>query len=105
PDQIARIQALHPFLKNLTLPAHSYPGQEQAIATVGSWSLILARPGLPEEVAYRFARALQRAQSAFVKRLAQARETMPENTIAAAPGPHMLHPGVVRYFREIKLMR
>lgn len=102
---IARIQAKHAFLKSMTLPADSYPGQHQSIATVGSWSLILARPDLSDEVAYRFARALHLAQPAFGQRLIQARETTPANTLAASTRADLLHPGVVRYFREIGLMR
>ena len=43
---IAGIQAKHSFLKSLTVPAGSYPGQDRAINTVGSWSMILARPDL-----------------------------------------------------------
>src|SRR3954466_5728767 len=52
-EEIDRIVAKHPFLKRLTVPAGSYPGQDAAIPSVGSWSLILARPTLPDEVAYR----------------------------------------------------
>jgi TRAP transporter TAXI family solute receptor len=100
-DDIARIQARHPFLKAMTVAAASYPGQDRAIATVGSWSLILARPGFPDELAYRFARALDRAQPALGQRLAPAQETTVANTIAAVPRSDMLHPGVALYLREI----
>jgi hypothetical protein len=104
PHDIARIQAKHPFLRTMTVAARSYPGQDQAITTVGTWSLILARPGLPDEAAYRFARALHLGQPALGQRLAQARDTTPENTLVAAQRRDMLHPGVARYFREIGLM-
>ena len=103
PHDIARIQAKHPFLRTMTVAARSYPGQDQAITTVGTWSLILARPGLPDEAAYRFARALHLGQPALGQRLAQARDTTPENTLVAAQRRDMLHPGVARYFREIGL--
>jgi TRAP transporter TAXI family solute receptor len=104
PDEIASIQAKHAFLKPMRVPAASYLGQEHAVTTVGTWSLILARPGLSDEVAYRFARALHLGQPALGQRLAQAQDTTPENTLAAAPRPDMLHPGVARYFREIGLI-
>ena len=100
---IARIQAKYPFLREMTVAAQSYPGQDRAITTVGTWSLILARPGLPDEAAYRFARALHLGQPALGQRLAQARATTPENTLAAAPRPGMLHPGAARYLRQIGL--
>ena len=82
---IKRIQAKHPTLKTLTVPAGSYPGQTEPIVSVGSWSFILARPTLPDDVAYRLARALHKGEAAIAARLPQARETTAANTAAAAP--------------------
>ena len=56
-----------------------------------------------DDLAYRFARALHRAQPALSLRLAQAQETIPANTLAAAPGAKFLNQGVVRYLRELGL--
>src|SRR6476619_4592332 len=50
-DEIARIRAKHTFLKPLTVPANSYPNQTAAIDSVGSWSFVLARESLPDDVA------------------------------------------------------
>ena len=105
PDAIKRIQAKHPFLKTLTVPAGSYPGQDAPLVSVGSWALILARPTLDDEVAYRLARALHRGEAALGKRLAQARDTTAANTVAAAPRLDLIHPGVLRYLREVGLTR
>jgi TRAP transporter TAXI family solute receptor len=100
-DEIARIRAKHSFLKPLTVPAGSYPNQNVSINSVGSWSLVLARESLPDDVAYRLARTLHGAESALCKKLAQACETTAANTIAAAPSQELIHPGVLKYFREI----
>src|ERR1700736_2840813 len=51
-DEITRIRAKHSFLKPLTVPANSYPGQSAPIDSMGSWSFILARSDLPDDVAY-----------------------------------------------------
>src|SRR5258708_1995877 len=99
--ELERIRAKHPFLKALTVPAGSYPGQSAEIHSVGSWSFILARPALDEELAYRVARALNRAEDALGKKLPQARETTAANTLAAAPSLDLIHPGALRYLREI----
>jgi TRAP transporter TAXI family solute receptor len=99
--EIARIRAKHTFLKPLTVPAGSYPNQNAPIDALGSWSFILARENLPDDVAYRLARSLHGVESTFCKKLAQACETTAANTIAAAPGPELVHPGVLKYFREI----
>ncbi len=100
-DEIARIRAKHAFLKPLTVPAGSYPNQNVAINSLGSWSFVLARESLPDDVAYRLARTLHGAESALCKELAQACETTAANTIAAAPSQQLIHPGVLKYFREI----
>jgi hypothetical protein len=104
-DEIRRITAKHTFIKPITLPAGSYPGQKAAVATVGSWSFVLARTTLPDDVAYRLARALHKGEAAIGTRLEQARESTLANTLAAAPRVDLIHPGVQKYMREIGLLK
>ena len=104
-DEIKRITAKHTFIKPITLPAGSYPGQSAAVATVGSWSFVLARTSLPDDVAYRLVRALHKGEAAIGKRLDQARESTLANTLAAAPRVDLIHPGVQKYLREIGLLK
>jgi uncharacterized protein len=104
-SEIARIRARHTFLKPLTIPAGSYPNQTAAISSVGSWSFILARESLPDDVAYRLAKTLHGVEDAFCKKLAQACETTAANTVAAAPNVDLIHPGVLKYFREIGVVK
>ncbi len=102
-SEIAAILAKNPALKALTMPAGSYPGQDAPLRTVGSWSFVLAKPDLPEEVAYKLARAIHWAELPLAARLAQARETTMRNTRDAAPKPDLIHPGVRKYLKEINL--
>ena len=104
-DEIRRIEAKHPFLKTMAVPAGAYPGQRAAITSVGSWSFILARPSLPDTVAYRLARALHLGQASLASRLPQAGETTLENTVAAAPRLELIHRGALQYLREIRLVK
>jgi TRAP transporter TAXI family solute receptor len=104
-DETRRILAKHGFLRPMNVPANTYPGQSEAIASVGSWSFILARPTLPDDVAYRIARALHRNEAALAQRLSQASETTAANTVAAAPRRDLIHPGVLRYLRETGLIQ
>src|SRR6202166_3963151 len=104
-SEIARIRAKHTFLKPLTIPANSYPNQTVAIASVGSWSFILARESFPDDVAYRLAKTLHGVEAGFCKKLPQACETTAANTVAAAPNVDLIHPGVLKYFREIGVVK
>jgi TRAP transporter TAXI family solute receptor len=104
-DEIARVKAKHAFLKAMTIPAGSYPNQNTPIDSLGSWSFVLARADLADDIAYRLARTLHGLESAFCKKLAQACETTAANTVAAAPNVELIHPGVMKYFREIGVVK
>jgi TRAP transporter TAXI family solute receptor len=104
-DEIKRIQAKHSFLKRTSMPAGSYPGQKGPVNSVGSWPFVLARASLPDDVAYRLARALHKGHAALAKKLDQAQESTLENTLAAAPTRDLIHPGVLKYMREAGLLK
>ena len=104
-DEISRIITKFNFLRRMTIPANSYPGQTAPIASVGSWSFVLARPNFPDDVAYRIARALHRSEAVIGQRLPQARETTMANTLSASPSRDLIHPGVLTYLRETGMVR
>lgn len=103
-EDTKRIRAKHSFIRTINVAAGSYPGQDAPITALGSYSLVLARPSLPDEVAYRLARALHRGKSLIAARHAQGSESTLENTLAAAPREDLIHPGVMRYIREIGIL-
>ncbi|BBK35760.1 hypothetical protein STAQ_08380 [Allostella sp. ATCC 35155] len=104
-DEVERVRTRHPFLKPMTVPAGAYRGIDRPLTTVGAWNVVMARPDLPEEAAWRFARALHRAEAELGRRLEQARESTAANTLAAAPESRHLHPGTARYLGEVGLLR
>ncbi len=104
-DDIVRIRSKHGYLGDLTLPANSYPGQAEAIRSVGSWSFVLASPKLDEALAYQLTRAMHLNERSFAKLLPQARESSAANTAAAAHRQDLLHPGTLKYLKEIGLLK
>jgi len=87
------------------MPAGSYPGQSGPVNSVGSWPFVLARASLPDDVAYRLAKALHTGHAALARKLDQAKESTLENTLAAAPTRDLIHPGVLNYMKEISLLK
>jgi TRAP transporter TAXI family solute receptor len=102
-DEIARIRAKYPFLAVLTVPAGLYPGQYDPITTVGAWNYILARPDLEPAIGHRMAAALYKADriGVLTKQVAQ---TTARNTMLAVKFVDELNPGVLRFYREKKLV-
>ena len=98
-EAIRRITARHPFLRPMTVPAGSYSGQATPVASLGTWTLVLARSDLSDEVVFRAARALRAGERTLAARVAQGSETTLANTAAnVAAGD--LHPGVLRFLRS-----
>lgn len=103
-DEIARIRGKYPFLEKLTVPAGLYPGQYDPLNTVGAWSFILARPDLDDSAGYRMAVALNKVERARAH-TSQLAQTTARNTLAAIKSIDDLQPGVLRYYREIRLVK
>ncbi|HYD04452.1 MAG TPA: TAXI family TRAP transporter solute-binding subunit [Reyranella sp.] len=103
-EEIAQIRAKHPFLAQLTVPPGLYPGQYDPIVTVGAWSFILARPDLDDAVGHRLARSLYKTERTYAptKHIVQ---TTIRNTLLAIRSPDELQPGVLRFYREAKLIQ
>ena len=102
--QIQQILAKHPHLRPMSVPAATYQGQSEQIDSVGLWSLILVRPELPDQLVYRLAGAIHRAQGALAEGLAQGRYTTAQNTVDQV-APQLLHPGAARFYREVGFAR
>jgi len=100
--EVQTILKRNPALQAVTLPAKSYPGQDAALPSVGSWSYVLSNRDLKDEAAYLLARAIHQGEATFAARLEQARETTMANTVAAAPRRELIHPGVLKYLGEMR---
>ncbi len=100
--EIARIRAKYPFLVPLTVRSGTYPGDNTAVTTVGSWSFIAARSDLDPMIARRLAADLYKAEQQTLKSpyLAQ---TTSANTLAGVNSFDELHPGVLGYFKDAGL--
>jgi len=82
-----------------TIPARSYPGQEQPNQVVTVWNLIIARGDMPDQVAYNIVKTIfdKRDELILVHKEAQNFE-LKHQTNANSPIP--FHPGAVKYFAE-----
>lgn len=98
-EQVQKVTAKHTFLKSMVVPAGSYEGQSDPVQAIGVWSFLMARADLPDEIAYKLAKALDDGVEKLSSRLTQARETTPENTRSAAERSQ-IHPGALRYLDE-----
>ena len=102
--QINTILKKYPHLKKMTVPAGTYKGQDNDIHSIGLWSLILISPTVSENTAYQLARAIHQAEAMMANKLDQGRFTTANNTVNNVD-INLLHPGVIKYYREQKLIQ
>lgn len=100
PEAVARLVAERPSLRRMRVPAGTFRGQDAPLDTVGSWSLILARPGLSPEVAERLVRAMDRARDALARATGQGTGGDPRNLAEAVPAA-WLDPGTARALADL----
>lgn len=100
-DAIDRLTAQDQKLTRMSVPAGSFPGQDAPIATIGSWSFILARPNFPPEAGYRIVKALARANGEMRSRHAQGGESDPHLLDGLLPKA-AVDAGTRRYLSEAK---
>ena len=82
----------------------SFDGHDEVNAVKNQLASLL-QGNLPDDVAYHLAQTLHGIEAAFCKKLPQACETTAANTVAAAPEVALIHPGVMKYFREIGVVK
>ena len=82
-----------------SIPAKSYPGQEQPVRIATVWNVLVARADMPDEVAYNIVKTMFERKDDMVRVHAEARNfDMKFQTSAAAVIP--FHPGAAKYLAE-----
>jgi hypothetical protein len=101
-DPAAReeLAASYPFFAPVTVPAGTYPGQEEDFPAldVGSMHLIVAAD-TDEELVYQVTRTLYERREQVIERHPAGRAINPGNAARDTGTP--FHPGAERYYREI----
>ena len=102
-EEIKTILLKHTFMREMSVPAGLYRGQYTALKTVGTWSYLLARDGLDDEVGYRLANDIYRIERAGTLSRLMTESTV-KNTLASLPGTDMMQPGELRLYNEKGLL-
>lgn len=98
PEIVGKIGA--PFLA-ATIPAGTYDGQTEDVATAAVGNFLVSHDGVSEELAYRMTKTLFDNLDRLVSAHAAARAIDPAKALEGMPVP--LHPGAERYYREAGL--
>lgn len=88
----------YPFYTIEKIPANTYKGQEREVQTPAVMAMMVARTDLPEDLVYRFVRAIFDNLPQFHAAHAAAKHLTLQTALNGMPIP--LHPGAEKFFRE-----
>lgn len=98
-DKLAELHKINPAYFKFIIPANTYPNQPTAVQTFAVANYIFTRKDLPEELVYKFTKAIYENSAALVATHKAAKDIKKENAINGLTVP--LHPGAAKYFKEI----
>lgn len=96
--QLQRLRQAYPVWDRFIIPAETYPGQKEPVATIAQYNVLVSHTDMSEEVAYQVTRILWANLDALQRQHASTRSMSLERALHDMPLP--LHPGAIRYYRE-----
>ena len=88
----------YPFYTTTPVPANTYKGQEQEVSTVAVMAMMVARSDLPEDLVYRFTKAIFDDLAQFHAAHAAAKTLTLKTALDGMPIP--LHAGAEKFYKE-----
>lgn len=100
-EDLKKICDTYPFYSPFVLPPGTYKGVDYPVKNPSVWNTVICNADIPEDLVYKLVKAVFEHKDYLEKIHPFAKYTTPENTLKAAPIP--LHPGALRYYRELGL--
>ena len=98
-EEVARTASIDPTVRRDVIPPNAYRGQEEPVETLSTPNLLVVGADMSEDLAYALLSELLDAKQELVGVHPVASRISAEYTLEASPIP--LHPGAVRYLREL----
>jgi TRAP transporter TAXI family solute receptor len=103
-EQIDKIVSGNPYYAYSTVPAGMYRGTEQDVKSFGVAATLVTTSDVSDEVAYNVAKAVFENFETFT-RLHPAFANLKKEDMVKAGLSIPLHPGAVKYYKEIGLLK
>lgn len=100
-ETLDKINARYPLWAWYELPAGTYPNQDKLIRTIGSPNVLVTRSDIPEDVVYNVTKVIWENLATLQEIHGATKDMRLEIAIEGLGAP--LHPGAVRYYREVGL--
>jgi TRAP transporter TAXI family solute receptor len=97
-----KIVKKYPYYVKITIPAKTYPKVDNDVLCLGDSNVLIASKQMEEDVAYKIVKAIfenvDKGKWALINIHPIAAQLTPKNAINS---PIELHPGAIKYFKEV----
>ena len=97
--EVDRITAKFPYYSPFTIPGGTYPGVDDDCKTIQVANRLFVRADADEDLVYQMTKVLYEHKDKLVQTSKAASTVSPDYAMASTVVP--LHPGAIRYYREI----
>ncbi|EHQ88221.1 TAXI family TRAP transporter solute-binding subunit [Desulfosporosinus youngiae] len=104
PEMIKAIIDKYPFYYEYVIPKGTYKGQEEDVHTVALANLLVTRADLSEDLIYKLTKGIYENLPDLLTAHAITSNIKKEDS-SKGMGPLPLHPGSIKYFKEIGVMK
>lgn len=98
-SQLDQLNNRYPLWDWYDFPPGTYPNQNEAIRTIASPNVLVTRIDIPEEHVYQITKVIWENLATLQEIHGATRDMRPEIAVAGLGAP--LHPGALRYYREV----
>jgi len=106
PAMADKIVKKYPYYVKITIPAKTYPKVDSDILCLGDSNVLIANKQMEDDVAYKIVKAIyenvDKGKWALINIHPIASQLTPKNAINS---PIELHPGAIKYFKEVGAMK
>jgi hypothetical protein len=93
-----KLKRKYPFYTIEKIPANTYKGQEREVVTPAVMAMMVARRDLPEDLVYKFTKAIFDDLAQFHAAHSAAKSLTLQSALGGMPIP--LHPGAEKFYKE-----
>jgi TRAP transporter TAXI family solute receptor len=105
-DLADKIMKKYPYYVKITIPGNTYKGVESDVLCLGDSNILIANKKMKEDIAYKVVKAIftnvKEGKYALIHIHPIAAQLTPANAVNS---PLPLHPGAVKYFKEIGALK
>lgn len=102
-EEIKKVSDTYPFYTEWVLKKNTYKGQTEDIPSITVWNSVVCHKDTPEDLVYKVTKAIFENKKMLTNTHKIAEFTTPETSAKYSPIP--IHPGAMKYFKEIGVIK